>query len=171
MGLKIGNLVIHPTLGLGDLVKIEEKQFSDEGMQLYYKITRSKHSMWIPVKAQESSGLRLVTPKSELAHYRHLLKSAPVPLKTNYQQRQLELGNRLRKGSFQAVCEVMRDLTASSWGKPLSQTDTTTLRKTRDALAEEWAAAAGVSIAEATKEITSLLLETRQTHFGLNYPA
>jgi RNA polymerase-interacting CarD/CdnL/TRCF family regulator len=78
-------------------------------------------------EAQETSGLRLVTPKTEFTHYRDLLKSAPVTLNTNHRQRQLELVNRLREGSFQAVCEVMRDLTASGWRRPLSQADSTTL--------------------------------------------
>ncbi len=167
MQLNIGDQVVHPAFGIGHLVEIEEKQFSEEGVHLYYKITRLKHSMWLRVEAQEASGLRLVTAKSELSHYRDLLKSAPVPLNTNHQQRQLELVNRLRGGSFQAVCEVMRDLTASGWHKPLGQTDSTTLRKTRDSLSEEWATAAGVSTIEAIKEIDSLLLETRQAYLGL----
>jgi RNA polymerase-interacting CarD/CdnL/TRCF family regulator len=117
--------------------------------------------MWIRVEAQESSGLRLVTPKSELAHYRDLLKSPPVPLTTNQQQRQLDLVSCLKQGSFQGVCEVMRDLTTWGWQKPLDQADTTTLQKTRDSLYEEWATAAGISSTEASQEIDSLLLTTR----------
>jgi hypothetical protein len=60
----------------------------------------------------------------------------------------------------------MRDLTASGWHKPLGQADSTTLRKTRGSLYEEWATAAGVSTTEAIKEIDSLLLETRQASLG-----
>jgi RNA polymerase-interacting CarD/CdnL/TRCF family regulator len=166
MQLNIGDLVVHPAFGIGHIVEIEEKQFSGEGVHLYYKVSRLRHSMWTRVEAQKTSGLRLVTARSELDHYRDLLKSAPVPLNTNSQQRNLELVNRLREGSFQAVCEVMRDLTASGWHKPLGQADSTTLRKTRGSLYEEWATAAGVSTTEAIKEIDSLLLETRQASLG-----
>ncbi len=167
MQLKIGDLVVHPAFGIGHIVNIEEESFFEKEARLYYKVTRLKHTMWILVEAQEATGLRLVTAKSELDQYRDLLKSPPVSLEKNHQQRHLELVSRLRRGSFQGVCEVVRDLTAWSWRKPLGQTDTTTLQKTRDSLYEEWAMAAGVSITEAIKEIDALLLTTQQAYLGL----
>ena len=45
MQLKIGDFVVHPAFGLGHLVEIKEKQLSEEGVHLYYKITHLKHSM------------------------------------------------------------------------------------------------------------------------------
>jgi RNA polymerase-interacting CarD/CdnL/TRCF family regulator len=157
MQLKIGDLVIHPAFGIGHIIEIEEKPFSERETHLYYKVVRPKHTMWVRVEAQEVTGLRLVTAKSDLNHYRDLLKSPAVPLNTNLQQRQLELVSRLTQGSFQGVCEVMRDLTAENWREPLGRADTTTLQKTRDSLSQEWAAAAGVSTTEAIIEIDSLL--------------
>ena len=167
MQLKIGDLVVHPAFGIGHIVEIEEKQFPEQRARLYYKVTQPKHTMWILVEAQEASGLRLVTAKSDLDQYRDLLKSAPVPLNTDHQQRHLELMSRLKQGSFRGVCEVMRDLTAWGWRKPLGQADTTTLQKTRDSLYQEWAMAAGVSTTEAIKEIGSLLLATQPTPVGV----
>ena len=166
MQLKIGDLVVHPAFGLGYIVELEEKQFYQEGLHLYYKIARHQQSMWIRVEAQESSGLRRVTAKSELTHYRDVLKSPPVPLNINQQQRQLDLVSRLKQGSFEGVCEVMRDLTAWGWQKPLDQADTTTLQKTRDSLSEEWATMAAISPIEARQELDSLLLTTRPAYLG-----
>ena len=162
MQLKIGELVVHPAFGIGRIVELEEKQFYQEGLHPYYKITRHKQSMWVRVEAQ----LRPVTPRSELAHYRDVLKSPPVPLNTNQQQRQWDLVSRLKQGSFQGVCEVMRDLTAWGWQKPLDQADTTTLQKTRDSLSEEWATAADISPVEAGREIDSLLLTPQPAYLG-----
>ena len=159
MQLKIGDLVIHPAFGIGHIVEIEEKLFSGKETRPYYKIVRPEHTMWIRVEAQEVTGLRLVTTKSDLDHYRDLLKSPPVPLNTNLQQRHLELNSHLTQGSFQGVCEVMRDLTAGNWREPLGRADTTTLQKTRDSLSQEWASAAGVSTTEALKEIDALLVK------------
>lgn len=159
--LKIGDMIVHPAFGIGHIMEIEEKQFSEQGVHLYYKIARLKHTIWIRVETQEASGLRLVTAKSELDYYRDLLKSPPVPLNTDHRQRQLELGSRLQKGSFQGVCEVMRDLTAWKLRKPLGQADATILQKTRDSLYAEWATAAGISNTEAVKEIGSLLQATQ----------
>lgn len=166
MPFKIGDLVVHPAFGVGHISALEEKQFYQESAHPYYKITQHKQSMWLRAEAQETSGLRLVTSRSEMAHYREVLKSPPVPLDSNPQQRQAELVSRLQQGSFQSVCEVMRDLTAWGWQKPLGQADTTTLQKTRNSLSEEWATAADISTIEANKEIDTLLLTTRQSYLG-----
>lgn len=167
MPLKIGDLVVHPTFGIGHIVEIEEKQFSkQEAAQLYYKVTRLKHTIWIRVEAQDSSRLRRVIAKSDLDHYRDLLKSPPLPLNADQRQRQLELESRLKGCSFQSICEVMRDLTAWKLRQPLGQADTTILHKTRNSLYEEWATAAGVSNPEAIKEIEALLQTTRQVAMG-----
>jgi RNA polymerase-interacting CarD/CdnL/TRCF family regulator len=107
-------------------------------------------------------GLRLVTPKGDLDYHRDLLKSRPVPLHKDNKQRHLELVNRLNQGSFQAMCEVVRDLTAWGRRKPLGQMDMATLKQTQESLYQEWAAADGVSIAEAIKEVKSLLQTTQQ---------
>lgn len=157
MPLKIGDQVVHPAFGIGHIVEIEEKQFSEERVRPSYKITRLNNIMWILVEAQEASGLRLVTARSDLDQYRTVLKSLPVPLTTSPQQRQLELLSRLKQGSFQNLCEVLRDLTAKSRQKPLDQADTTILQKTQDSLYQEWAVAAGLSVNEAMREVESLL--------------
>jgi CarD family transcriptional regulator len=162
MQLKIGDFVVHPIYGIGHIDKVEERQFSEKKPCLYYQVILSEHNIWIPVEAQKTIGLRRVTAKGDLEQYRNLLKSRPVPLNINLHQRHLELAKRLKQGSFQVVCEIVRDLTASGWQKPLNATDTATLQKTRKNLHQEWAMAAGVSVAEAIKEVDSLLLATQQ---------
>ena len=164
--LKIGDFVVHPVYGVGHLVKIEEKQFSEMRARLYYQITLPRSTVWIPVEAQATSGLRLVTARSDLDRYRNLLESRPVPLHKDYKRRHLELVSRLNQGSFQVVCEVVRDLTAWGWRKPLNRTDTVTLKKTQESLYQEWATAAGVSVAEAIKEIKCLLQTTQPASLG-----
>ncbi len=157
MQFKVGDVVVHPAQGLGTIVKIEEREFSDKGPRLYYQITLPKSTLWIPVKASEVAGLRLATGSGELDRYRDLLKSSPVPLHQNHTQRHLQLTDRLKEGSFQAMCEVVRDLTAWGRQKRLGAADNATLQKTRDSLYQEWARAAGVATTAATKEVESLL--------------
>jgi CarD family transcriptional regulator len=156
----VGDFVVHPVYGLGHLVKIEERQFSEMQARLYYQITLPGCTVWIPVEAQATIGLRLVT--ADLGQYRDLLRSRPVPLHKDHRRRHLELVSRLNQGSFQMVCEVVRDLTAWGRQKPLNRTDTVTLKKTQESLYQEWATAAGISIAEAMKEIEFLLQTTQQ---------
>lgn len=162
MQFRVGDAVVHPIYGIGHIATTEEKTFPKQGSRLYYHVVLPKRDIWIAVEAQEVSGLRLITPKSELDRYRMVLKSRPVPLHKNHHHRHLELVNRLKQGSFQAICEVMRDLTAWGWRKPLGPTDSATLQKTRNSLYGEWAIAAGISTVEAIKEIDSLMVATQQ---------
>ncbi|MEW5957789.1 MAG: CarD family transcriptional regulator [Chloroflexota bacterium] len=166
MQFEVGNFVVHPGYGLGQIVKIEERQFSGKEARLYYQIALSRRTVWIPVEAEEDNGLRAVTAESELDRYRQLLTSRPVPLLKNHHRRHRELFSRLRQGSFQTVCEVARDLSAWGWHKPLGPTDMATLQKTLESLYQEWAVAAGISKTEAIKEVDSLLWTTRQAALG-----
>ena len=162
---KVGDFVVHPVYGVGHIVQIEEKQFSEKAKRLYYRVSLlPRHTIWIPVETYEVAGLRLVTAKNELDQYRDLLKSRPVTLPNKYDQRNRELLSRLNQGSFQVVCEVVRDLTAWGWRKPLGSVDIATLQKTRESLYREWAMAAGVSTTEAIKEIDTLLMANRQVY-------
>jgi CarD family transcriptional regulator len=162
MQFKTGDFIVHPVYGVGHIVTIEEKQFSEKGARLYYKITLPRRTVWIPVEVHAAIGLRLVTAKRDLDQYRNLLKSSPVPLHKNHHRRHLELISRLKQGSFQVLCEVVRDLTAWGWQKPLGPSDTATLQRTRESLFQEWTMAAGVPMTEAIKEVESLLRTSQQ---------
>lgn len=131
-------------------------------VHLSYEIALPRRTVWIPIKARASAGLRLITAKSDLDQYRDLLKSSPVPLNNAQpQRRHEELTRRLKQGSFPLMCEIVRDLTASGWQKPLGATAKTILKKAQEKLYQEWAVAAEVSVAEATKEIETLLQATQ----------
>ena len=130
---------------------------------MYYQVTMpNRNTMWTPVEAQGACGLWLVTAKSDLDQYRKLLKSRPAPSRKNHHQEYLELVSRLKQGTFQVTCEVVRDLTVSDGKKPLGATAKAILCKTRDRLYQEWATAADISVTEATKEINTLLQETQE---------
>ena len=157
MQFNVGDKVVHPAYGVGHLVKFEKRQFSEKKARLYYKLIWPERTVWIPVEVQATSRLRLVTAGGDLDQYRNLLKSPPVPLPKKHYQRHLELVSRLKQGSFQVVCEIVRDLTAWGRRKPLGATDKAILQKTRESLCQEWAMAAGVSNLEAIREINALL--------------
>lgn len=157
---EVGDKVVHPVYGVGHLVQIEKKQFSEEEDRPYYQIILPRLTLWIPVEAQATIGLRLVTARNDLDQYRRVLTSRPVPLQHNHAQRHTELAGRLKDGSFQVMCEVVRDLTVAGRQKPLGRSDTVILQKTRERLLQEWSASADVSVAEATEEINTLLRAT-----------
>jgi RNA polymerase-interacting CarD/CdnL/TRCF family regulator len=166
MPFQIDDRVAHASHGVGRIVGLVTKRFFEAEARLYYEVAMSKSTVWAPVEAGPANGLRPLTPKAELPHYRGVLRNCPIPLTQDFRQRRLELLNRLRVGSFEAMCEVVRDLTARSWHKVLSESDADSLRKTREGVCQEWAAADGVSLGQATEEVEALLLESRRAYLA-----
>lgn len=166
MAYKIDDRVVHPTYGVGRIVGLVSKRFEAEERQ-FYEVAIDRSTVWVPVDDSghgNGNGLRPLTPKTELNRYRRVLQSSPVPLTQDPRQRKLDLQDRLKLGTFQAMCEAVRDITARGWLKPLSEADTAMLRKAREGLCQEWAASSDVSVTQATAEVNALLQEARQTH-------
>jgi RNA polymerase-interacting CarD/CdnL/TRCF family regulator len=163
MRFEINDIVVHLQHGVGRVVELEMRQFGQETAQLYYKIAIPNGTIWVQVDGPQGR-LRELTPKGDLAQYRSMLKSRPTPLATDHRRRQIELTERLKEGSFKAKCEVVRDLSALNWHKPLAESCGILLRTTRGVLCEEWAAAEGQSLVEAAREVESLLSEGRRAY-------
>jgi RNA polymerase-interacting CarD/CdnL/TRCF family regulator len=87
MQFKIGDRVIHPVHGPGQIVNVKEKEFSDKKTRLYYEVALPKRvTLWVPVETEKAGKLRLETVRSELNQPSDLSKIAPVSLNTNPQQ-------------------------------------------------------------------------------------
>lgn len=164
MQFKVGDQVVHASHGSGQIVAIEEKRLSGGDSRLYYAVRTNKSTVWVPVDSDNASSLRPLITNSALAHCRVLLKGPPAPLNADRRQRYFDLTTRLRQGSFEVLCEVVRDLNAYGWPKPLSESDGSALRKIKEDVCWEWAAAAEVSLAEASREVAALLQEGRLTY-------
>jgi len=163
MPFNIGDWVVHPLHGMGHVIGLKRQQFDQAAAQLYYEVAIPHGTVWVPVETPPA-GLRGVTTKGDLPRYRSVLKSSPGLLDKDYHQRRGELRERLKLGTFQVKCEVVRDLTAYGWPRRLGEVDAALLRQARDSLCQEWAAAEAVTVAEATQEVEELLREARQVH-------
>ena len=161
MRFEIGDQVVMPGFGVGQIVGLVTKSFLQAESQLYYEVSGQRSTMWAPVDPTTSNGLRRLTSQAELTGFRGVLSSQPARLNPDFRQRQVDVREQLRGGTMQAFCEVVRDLTGQAWHKPLGENDANALRTTMEALCREWAAADNVSIAQATAEVTGLLLEAR----------
>jgi RNA polymerase-interacting CarD/CdnL/TRCF family regulator len=166
MRFKAGDSVVHIAHGVGQVIRLDEKRFSGQEARLYYEVETLKGTVWVPVDTPQPTSLRRLTTASELARYRGLLTGRPEPLDPDRRKRHLQLLERMKQGSFQVLCESVRDVSALGWKKPLGEGDIAWLRKAREDLCHEWASAAGVSLEEAAHEIDRLLEEGRQQHAG-----
>ncbi len=159
-----GDEVVHPAYGVGTIVRLEEKRLAEAELRQYYVVAVENSTVWVPVQATGAAGLRQITPRQNLDQYRRVLKSKPMPLERDHHKRRAEIHERLKLGSFLAVCEATRDLTAFGWRKQLNDVDAATLQKVRDNLYREWAASADIPLAEAMHEVNDLLQAGQVTY-------
>ncbi|MFM8322252.1 MAG: CarD family transcriptional regulator [Chloroflexota bacterium] len=163
MAFQPNDRVVHPTHGLGRVEEIVNKTFPGGEARLYYEVAFRESTVWVPVQERlDGGGLREITPRAQLDHYRDLLRQAPVPVNPDARQRRADINGLLKLGSFQVMCEVVRDLTAFGWVRPLKEVDAAMLRRAREGLTQEWAAVDGITLEQATQEIDALLREARQ---------
>jgi len=163
MPFKVGDQVIHPRHGLGQVTSLAVKQFVEGEKRPFYEISFPGSTLWVPL-SRASSGIRKLTVKSEIASCRRVLKAQAGPLKSDYRLRQAELNDHLKEGTLTAQCEVVRDLTAYGWHKPLNGSIAIFLQTTLDVLCQEWAAVEDITPAEAASEVQSLLEKGRQAN-------
>jgi RNA polymerase-interacting CarD/CdnL/TRCF family regulator len=163
MPFKVDECVVYPAFGVGRVAGVVTKSFFAGDMLDYYEVVNDRSTVWVEVREASAKGLRRLTRKDELAHYRDVLRGRPTVLNQDPRQRQTDFRDQLRLGTLQALCEIVRDLSARGWVKPLGEYDAAGLRKGRDGLCQEWAAAAGIPLSEAIAEVNLLLLAARQS--------
>lgn len=164
MPFKVGDRVIHPRHGLGQVTSLAVKQFvQGEKKRPFYEISFPGSTLWVPLSLS-TSGIRRLTVKSEIANCRWVLKAPAAPLKDDFRLRQMELNDHLKEGTLTARCEVVRDLTASGWHKPLRGSVVVLLQTILEVLCQEWAAVEGITPIEAATEIQSLLEKGKQAN-------
>ena len=164
MTFKIDQRVVYPAFGVGQIVGKVSKRFFEAQLLDYYEIVNDRSTVWVQVHDAVAKGLRALTRQDELANYREVLGGRPVGLNQDARQRQADFHGQLRRYTMQDLCEMVRDLSARGWSKPLGEYDASGLRKSRIGLCQEWAVADGISIIEANAEVDRLLLTARQTY-------
>ncbi len=164
MEFRSGDDVVHPSYGVGNVVRLEERQLAEIEMRWYYVLAFGKMIVWTPVQADGSTTLRAVTAKQDLEQYRALLKGCPAALERDHRKRRTDINEQLTHGSFRVMCEVVRDLTALGWYRPIGEADAAVLKKVRDNLWREWVAATGLSLPEVILEVNTLLLAGEKTY-------
>lgn len=163
MTFEIGDRVVHPQHGLGQVVKLEAREFESGVIRRYYEISMPGGStVWVPVDL-ETVGLRKPAQKNEIVRCRKILVSRPAPLPEEARSRQANLSARLKQGTIFTFCEVVRDLYAFGEHKSLYGTIAGFYRVTKDVLCQEWAVVEGITVLDAAQEVDTLLEKGRET--------
>lgn len=163
MMFNIGDHVVHPQHGVGQVVNLEEREFGSGVTRRYYEVSiaGAGSTLWVPLDPP-SYGLRGLADRREIDACRKILASRPSPLLDDARTRQAHLAERLKQGTIRVQCEVVRDLYAFGEHKSLYGSMANFFRQTQNVLCEEWALVEGMTLEEAVQEVTSLLDKSRR---------
>ncbi|MFQ5924018.1 MAG: CarD family transcriptional regulator, partial [Anaerolineales bacterium] len=146
----IGDWIVHPTYGIGQVKRIEKKQIEGKKTR-FYRVEREDTTYWLPTEEIVSSRARRLASRAQFRRAMKLLHKTPLDMDPNYNKRQSRIRKVMSRGSLRGVVRVIRDLWAKQRKKRLSDTEKRALEQFIDNLVEEWSIAEEISTEEARR--------------------
>ena len=156
MDFQVGDKVVHWAYGPGEIINLEEKALSGH-TSLYYVVQVNDLTLWVPSDEKGKRSMRLPTPASEFENLFILLSSPGDPLPNDRLERKLELSERMKDGTLESICRVIRDLHFFRQTQKFNESDTSTLERAQKFLLSEWRISLSIPAAQAEKELKRLL--------------
>ena len=160
MQFAVGDKVVHPHHGPGQITAIEHKEFM-HGMEYYYVIDIPTQglTLHIPKHRMEEIGVRLAMPQTQFDGVLDILRSRPDQLPQDHKERQEQILEKLKTGQPTELAEAVRDLAWYQKLSHLTKRDTDYMDRGRKLLAAEMALVANTEIADANETIESTLTD------------
>jgi CarD family transcriptional regulator len=153
---QVGDKVIHPSYGLGEVVRLDEK-FIHERKMLCYVVRIRDLTIWVKADETGKSGLRRPTRGSDFERLFAILKSPGDPLTTDPYERKAILNERMKDGSLPSICTVIRDLALYRNIKKFNDHDKSIMERAKNFLLTEWMYSRSVSLEQVNAELKQLL--------------
>jgi CarD family transcriptional regulator len=160
MEFSIGDQVVHPTHGTGQITAEEQLELV-EGFENYYVIEVGDRGLVVrvPRRKMEELGVRPVMARSKLTRVMDTLRDTPYRLSTNFKTRQARVKEMLKTGLPLKIAEVVRDLTWRKHRKTLSAADARLLDQGMDLLSSEIALVTNKEPFDAHQTISNILTD------------
>ena len=152
----LGDQVIHWAHGLGEIIELDEKVLSGH-TDRYYVVQIRDMTIWVPITETGESSLRFLTPEGDFQKLFGILSSAGEPLSGDRFERQNQLAERLKDGSLESACRVLRDLALHKRVKKMNENDKSVQTRAKKFLLDEWSFVLSVSIQQADHDLQKLL--------------
>ncbi len=158
MQFSVGDKVVHPQYGPGQIVGVEHRELV-EGFEHYYVIELliDGSTLFIPMRKMNELGMRAVMSQAKLARVLATLREMPQRLSKDFKVRQARIREKLATARPTKVAEAVRDLTGRRRRSHLTKVDERLLKQSREFLAAEMAAVNGIDVVYAHQEIDAAL--------------
>lgn len=158
MAFTVGQSVIHPAHGAGEVVEIQEEELV-EGFRRYYVIEflRNRLTVHVPIRRVDDIGVRPIMSARRIAGVIETLEDLPEDLPDEFRQRRAEVSQQIHSGYPKKIAETVRDLTWRQKAKYLTEADKEALGEARTMLITEVALALEQEFDEAERTLDAAL--------------
>ena len=155
---KIGEVVVYPKHGVGEITKIETMEISSIKTKFYVvKMEQSKLIIRVPLDKQEEVGLRKISSKKIIEEVYSTLKLKPKIRRIMWSRRAQEYETKIFSGDPIKIAEVVRDLYRKSSQAEQSYSERQMFQIAIERLAREVAAVEKTDYFQSTEKIEQIL--------------
>ncbi len=157
-GFKIGEIVVYPKHGVGEIIKIETMEISSIKTSFYVvKMEQSKLTIRVPLDKQEEVGLRKISSKKIIEDVFITLKLKPKIRRIMWSRRAQEYETKIFSGDPVKIAEVVRDLFRKNSQADQSYSERQMFQVAIERLAREVAAVEKTDYFQSTEKIENIL--------------
>ena len=155
---KIGEIVVYPKHGVGEIIKIETMEISSIKTVFYVvKMEQSKLTIHVPLDKQDEVGLRKISSKKVVEEVFDTLKLKPKIRRIMWSRRAQEYETKIFSGDPIKISEVVRDLFRKSSQAEQSYSERQMFQIAIERLAREVAAVEKTDYFQSTEKIEQVL--------------
>jgi CarD family transcriptional regulator len=158
MQYAVGDKVVHPYHGPGQVIGVERKELIDEAKRYYViEIPVQDLTVYVPRRTVDEVGVRPAMSRAKLSRVVETLKGRPRHLPQDHKDRQELVWEKLKTGNVTEIAEVVRDLLWHKELEHLTKKDGDYLDRGRKLLAAEMALVSESDIDDAERTINDVL--------------
>ena len=155
---KIGETVVYPKHGVGEVMKIETMEVASIKTNFYVvKMEQSKLTIRVPTDKLEQVGLRKISSKKTIEDVFGVLKLKPKIRRIMWSRRAQEYDAKIYSGDPIKIAEVVRDLFRKTSQAEQSYSERQMFQVAIERLAREVAAVEKTDYFQSTEKIETIL--------------
>ena len=157
---KIGEIVVYPKHGVGEITKIENMEVANIKTSFYVvKMEQSKLIIRVPLDKKDEVGLRKIASKKIIENVYDTLKLKPKIRRIMWSRRAQEYETKIFSGDPIRIAEVVRDLFRKSSQAEQSYSERQMFQVAIERLAREVAAVEKTDYFQSTEKIEQILIK------------
>jgi len=157
---KIGEIVVYPKHGVGEIKSIETIEISKIKTKCYLiKMEQAKLMIRVPLDKQKEVGLRKISSKKKIEEIFNILKQKAKVRKIMWSRRAQEYDSKIHSGEPEKISEVVRDLFRKNSQPEQSYSERQMFQIALERLAREVAAIEKTDYFHATEKIENILFK------------